>query len=159
MAVYFLDSSAVVKYYFQEQGHSWVQALHNPAQGHRLYISQVTLVEVVASICRKAYEQNIPVEKRDRTINNFRRDAQDIYRVRLVDDVLYIAAGNLCRSHRLRSYDAVQLACAITVREESLEVQPFGIEPSQFIFVSADHRLLDFARTEGLNIENPDHYS
>ena len=159
MAVYFLDSSAIVKHYFQEQGHNWIQALHNPAQGHRLYISQVALVEVVASTCRKAHEQNIPVETRDMTINNFRRDVQAIYRVRLVDDALYIMVGNLCRSHRLRSYDAVQLACALTVRKEVLEVQPFGIEPSQFIFVSADHRLLDIALAEGLSVENPNNYS
>ena len=123
MTIHFLDSSAVVKYYFQEQGHDWVEAIHDPTINHELYISEATLVEVVASICRKAREQDIPVEERNATIGDFRQDVENIYNVRLVDRALYIAAGNLCRSHRLRAYDAVQLACAIAVREEALAVQ------------------------------------
>ena len=62
MALYFLDSSAIVKRYFQEPGHEWIEMLHDPAQGHGLYIAQAALVEVVASICRKAREQNMPRE-------------------------------------------------------------------------------------------------
>lgn len=148
-----------MKRYFPEHGHNWVRVLHESAQRGELYISQAAVVEVVASICRKASEQTIPVEKRNTTINNFRLDAQDIYSVQRVDDALYIAAGNLCRSHRLRSYDAVQLACAIAVREETLEIQSSEYEPPEFIFVSADTGLLNFARAEGLNVENPNHYS
>ena len=64
MAMYFLDSSAIVKRYFQEPGHEWIETLHDPNQGHVLYIAQAALVEVVASICRKAREQDMPVEER-----------------------------------------------------------------------------------------------
>jgi len=40
MAVYFLDSSAIVKYYFQEHGHYWIEALHElDHRGDELYIS------------------------------------------------------------------------------------------------------------------------
>src|SRR6266516_2944180 len=124
MALYFLDSSAIVKRYFQEPGHEWIERLHDPAQGHGLYIAQAALVEVVASICRKAREQNMPLEERNTTIDDFRRDVQSIYNVWLVDNALYIAAGNLCRSHRLRAYDAFQLACAAAVRKDALVIQP-----------------------------------
>ncbi len=34
MAMYFLDSSAIVKRYFQEPGHDWIETLHDPNQGH-----------------------------------------------------------------------------------------------------------------------------
>lgn len=61
MALYFLDSSAIVKQHFQEPGHEWIEALHDPAQDHGLYIAQAALVEVVASICRKARELNMPL--------------------------------------------------------------------------------------------------
>jgi predicted nucleic acid-binding protein len=54
------DSSAIVKRYFQEPGHEWIEMLHDPAQGNGLYIAQAALVEVVASICRKAREKNMP---------------------------------------------------------------------------------------------------
>ncbi len=159
MAIYFLDSSAIVKRYFQEQGHDWIETLHDPAQGHELYIAQAALVEVVASVCRKAREQNMPLEERDTTIDDFRRDVQSIYSVWLVDNALYITAGNLCRSHRLRAYDAIQLACAIAVREDSLVNQPSETEPPDFMFVSADLGLLTIALAEGFSIENPNNNS
>jgi len=63
MALYFLDSSAILQRYIQEPGREWIETLHDPAQEHELYITQVTLVEVVASIFRKARKQNVPVEE------------------------------------------------------------------------------------------------
>ncbi len=40
MATYFLDTSAIIKRYFAEQGHAWVVSLYDPTQGHYLNISQ-----------------------------------------------------------------------------------------------------------------------
>ncbi len=53
MTTYFFDTSAIVKHYFPEQGHAWIVDLCAPEQGHNLYISQATLVEVVSAMCRK----------------------------------------------------------------------------------------------------------
>lgn len=159
MALYFLDSSAIVKRYFQEQGHEWIEALHDPNQGHVLYIAQVALVEVVASICRKAREQDIPLEERNSTIEDFRRDIRSSYSTWMVDNVLYTAAGDLCRIHRLRAYDAIQLACAIAVREDALKAQSPEAEPPDVVFTSADHGLLAVALAEGFSIENPNNYA
>ncbi len=159
MALYFLDSSAIVKRYFEEQGHDWIEALHDTNQGHVLYIAQVALVEVVASICRKAREQDMPLEERNATIDDFRRDVRSIYSEWLVDNTLYLAAGDLCRTHRLRAYDAIQLACAIAVREDASEVQSYEVESPNVIFVSADNGLLKTALAEGFNIENPNNYA
>ena len=159
MALYFLDSSAIMKRYFQEPGHEWIEMLHDPGQGHGFYIAQASLVEVVASICRKAREQNMPHEERDTIIDDFRRDVQNAYNVWVVDDSLYTAAGDLCRSHQLRAYDAIQLACALAVREDVLVAHPPDSEPPDYIFVSADLRLLTIARSEGFRSENPKNYS
>ncbi len=66
---------------------------------------------------------------------------------------LYTSAGDLCRSHRLRAYDAVQLTCALALREDTLVNQvPLPI------FICADMNLLNVASTEGLHIENPNNY-
>ena len=159
MALYFLDSSAIVKRYFQEPGHEWIETLHDPAQGHGLYIAQAALAEVIASICRKAREQNMSREERDSTIDDFRRDVQNTYSVWVVDNALYIAAGDLCRSHRLRAYDAVQLACAMAVREDVLVAQSPDTEQPDFLFVSADFGLLTIARAEGFSSENPNNFA
>jgi uncharacterized protein len=53
VAVYFLDSSAVVKRYAQEIGSAWVTALTDPQAGHRLYLARITAVEVVAAVARQ----------------------------------------------------------------------------------------------------------
>ena len=153
MATYFLDTSAIVKRYILEQGQAWILSLCDPAQGHDLYISQAALVEVVATICRRAREQSISLTERDRLINVFRQDSKESYNIWPVTTDLYTSAGDLCRSHRLRAYDAVQLACTLALREYALANQV--AEP---IFVCADSNLLRVAATEGLNIENPQSY-
>ncbi len=153
MGVYFLDTSAIVKRYVSEQGQSLLLDLCNPDHGHALYISQAALVEVIASFCRKAHEKSITPDKRDELINLFRQDTHEGYSVRLVNTKLYTAAGDLCRSHRLRAYDAVQLAGVLDLRDETRAQQ--APEP---IFVCADNNLLNIARTEGLDTENPNSY-
>ena len=155
MALYFLDSSAIVKRYFQEPGHEWVEQLHDPVQNHGLSIAQAALVEVVASICRKAREQQMPLEERNSTIDDFRRDVENTYNVWVVDTTLYTAAGDLCRSYRLRAYDAVQLACALAVHQDVLVTLPPDVEPPDFFFVSADNGLLAGAGAVGFRSENP----
>ena len=154
MATYFLDTSAIVKRYIPaEQGHTWMVALCDPTQDYQLYISQVALVEVVASICRKAREQSISTADRDRLIAKFRRDIQNDYDLWRVTTATYTSAGNLCRLHRLRAYDAIQLACALGLRDKALANQ--APPPA---FVCADLGLLDIATVEGLNVENPNNY-
>ena len=74
MALYVLDSSAIVKRYVFEPGRVWVVALCDPARGHDLHIAQAALVEVVATLCRKAREASITTAERDNLIADFRQD-------------------------------------------------------------------------------------
>lgn len=53
MAVYFFDSSALVKRYVQETGSAWVMATTAPQAGHALYIARITAVEVVSALTRR----------------------------------------------------------------------------------------------------------
>ena len=46
MALYFLDSSAIVKRYVSEAGHVWIASLCDPIQNHDIQIAQIALVEV-----------------------------------------------------------------------------------------------------------------
>ena len=153
MATYFLDTSAIIKRYIFEPGQAWILSLCNPAQGHDLYISQAALVEVVAAMCRRAREKSISIAERDRLITVFRQDSKQGYNIWPVTTDLYHAAGDLCRSHRLRAYDAVQLASVLALRQYTLANQ--APEP---IFVCADVGLLDIAGVEGLQSENPNTY-
>ena len=83
----------------------------------------------------------------------FRQDNKQGYNIWPVTTDLYNTAGDLCRSHRLRAYDAVQLACVLALRQYMLANQ--APEP---IFVCSAFGLLDIARVEELQAENPNNY-
>ncbi len=53
MAVYFFDSSALVKRYVQESGADWVLSVCNASVDANLYIARITGPEVVAAIARR----------------------------------------------------------------------------------------------------------
>lgn len=54
MAVYFVDSSALVKRYIGESGSAWVLSLFDPALNNDVLIAAITGVEIVAAITRRA---------------------------------------------------------------------------------------------------------
>lgn len=152
MAVYFLDTSALVKRQVTEVGHTWVKALCRPGIGHTIVISELAEVEVIASFCRMVREAppRLNPANRDRLITRFKQQIQRRYIVVPVDRAIITRAAALCRVHPLRAYDAIQLACAVTRRDDDLAAgQPAPI------FVCADMVLLGAAAAEGLAVENP----
>ncbi|HEX5549100.1 MAG TPA: type II toxin-antitoxin system VapC family toxin [Ktedonobacterales bacterium] len=150
MTLYFLDSSAIVKRYVSEAGHAWIVNLCDPAQSHDIQIAQIALVEVIAALCRKAREAAITTTERDGLITDFHSDTVTTYGVRAVTTQVYTRAGDLCRTYRLRAYDAVQLAAVLAFRDDAL-----AGGTSTPVFVCADADLLGYAVSEGLSIENP----
>ena len=154
MGIYYLDTSAVVKRYVIEQGQAWIINLCDPSCGHVIYISQVALVEVVAAICKKAREQRITITDRNNFISIFQQDCQNSYGIMPVTTAIYTSAAKLCLSHKLRAYDAVQLACALSLRDDTQKNNaPLPI------FTCADNDLLNFASIEGLSTVNLNLYA
>lgn len=129
-----------------------MQATCRPGRRNQLYIAEVALVEVVATFCRMVRETppRLDATRRNRIISQFRRHVEDQYFVVHTSPTVYTQAADLCRSHPLRAYDAVQLMCALTVRERAI-ADEFGPP----IFVCADTALLAVATAEGLSVENP----
>jgi len=152
MATYFLDTSALVKRHIAEPGHAWVQGICDPSAGHSIVISEVALVEVVASFSRMVRErpQRLDAATRDRLIAYFEALSQSEYIITLVNRAILTRAAGLCPRHPLRAYDAIQLACALTRRDDDVA----SGQPTP-IFVCADTTLLAVASAEGLAIENP----
>ncbi len=134
-------------------GHRWIGTLCDATQNHEIYIAQPALVEVVAALCRREREGSITHAERDALITLFREDSKESYNIWPVTTDLYTSAGDLCRSHRLRAYDAVQLACTLALREYTPTNQV-----SKLIFICADIGLLDIASAVGLQVENPNNY-
>ncbi|MEH2022679.1 type II toxin-antitoxin system VapC family toxin [Nostoc sp.] len=61
MAIYFIDSSALVKRYISETGSAWVLELFNPTLNNEVFIAAITSVEIIAAITRRSRGGNISI--------------------------------------------------------------------------------------------------
>ncbi|MEG4623641.1 type II toxin-antitoxin system VapC family toxin [Microcoleus sp. w1-18aA5] len=150
---YFLDTSALVKRYVPEKGSEWILSITDPATDNHLAISQITWVEVHSAFARRLRDRSLSAERFDLIVQKVREDFENEYRVIDVDQTLIETATELVMQHPLRAYDAVQLAAALRVQYILT-----SIPENQLIFVSADNRLLEIARSAGLAIDNPNNY-
>jgi predicted nucleic acid-binding protein len=150
VAVYFCDSSAIVKCYVQEQGSAWMVALLDAAAMHHLYLARITGVEVIAAVRRRARLGDIAAPDVAAALAQFRQDFAGLYRVIEITPALVTRAMSLAETYALRGYDAVQLAAAVEIhsRGESLGLPVLTL-------VSADEDLNVAAAAEGLAVENP----
>lgn len=150
MAVYFFDSSALVKRYAQETGSEWILALTEPAAGHSLYIARITAVEVVSALTRRQRGGSVSELDAATAMANFRYDFSHQYRVIEITSTVITRAMELAETHSLRGYDAVQLAAALIVQAMR---ETLGL--SALKLVSADRDLNRAATTEDLTVDNP----
>lgn len=150
MAVYYLDTSALVKRYVSEAGTAWVTALCAPAAGHTLNSARITCVELIAALFRRVQVASLTPADAQVAAARFRGDLRSQYELVEITESVIDTAMRLAETHALRGYDAVQLAAALelhTVRAS------FALPP--LTFVSADGRLNAVAMAEGLLVEDP----
>ena len=146
MASYFLDSSAIVKRYLTEVGSGWVRSITDPIAGNDIYLARITGVEVVSALVR----QNPPPPLLARNLSDFKNDFHSQFQLISVNSAVITRAMDLAEAHRLRGYDAAQLAAAV-------EWQRVGTSIGLLLltFVSADGHLNAAATREGLTVDNP----
>ncbi|HLG14854.1 MAG TPA: type II toxin-antitoxin system VapC family toxin [Blastocatellia bacterium] len=150
MAVYFFDSSAVVKRYVSETGTSWVLGVTDPVANNHIHIARVTGVEVVSAITRRTRGGSLSAADAATAIAGFRYDFATSYRVVDITTALIINAMRLAETHALRGYDSIQLAAALEVNVQALSV---GLRA--LTLVSSDTDLNAAAVREGLTTEDP----
>lgn len=152
----FLDSSAVIKLYVHETGSEWLHTTTNPPNGNtQVVLAEITLVEVAAALARRVRMSvnAISAHERDLYLDKFLHDCDTRYIMGAVDRLGINQAVMLTQKYKLRGYDAVQLAIALTTRSLLAEA---GFPP--LIFIAADNDLLAAARAEGLPVENPNQH-
>jgi uncharacterized protein len=150
MADYFLDTSALVKRHVTEPGSAWVKSLVRAKAGHTLYIARITEVEVTSAITRRQYSGDLSSAQAGAILGHFRRHVAQRYRVIELTPPLINQATVLARKHRLRAYDAVQLAVALEVRRLQ-QAASLG----DVVLVSGDRSLNAAATAEKLPVEDP----
>ena len=102
MAVYFFDSSALVKRYAQETGSDWVIETTEPEAGHTLYIARITAVEVISAITRRQRGGSLSETDVAIASSDFRHDLSHQYRVVEVTSTVLSQAMQLAEKHALR---------------------------------------------------------
>jgi uncharacterized protein len=150
MGAYYCDSSALVKRYANETGSLWVRSLTDPQAGNNIFIAHITGIEVVAAIARKTRMGDISEHDAAAAIRTFKSHFTTQYQIVLMTTVIVDRAMELAEKHRLRGYDATQLASALVVHAE---LATSGV--SQLVFISADANLNDVAQAENLSVQNP----
>lgn len=134
----YLDTSALVKLYVEEDGSSIVRSAVEEAE--TVATSIVAYVEARAAFARQQRERTIPLSDYRRLIRDFEADWRH-YLVIEATEPLVRQAAELAEAHRLRAYDAIHLASA-SVLKENLE--------DSVSFASWDSQLQAAARREGL---------
>src|SRR5262245_46551465 len=114
----FLDTSALAKHYHPEAGSAEIDRLWDDS-GHGLFVSRLTVLEIVSVFAGKVRAGAISAADLDALLRRFTADLTKTKRligVRLLV-AHYQEAERLLRQHgpvrRLRTLDAVQLAVAI----------------------------------------------
>jgi len=153
MAVYYLDTSALVKRYAQERGTAWILSLTDMTAENDLYTVRVTGPEMIAALFRKARTGEISPAEAKRSAEHFRADWRRQYQIVEVTAPVADKAMELAQRHSLRAYDAVHLASAVALQQmrEAMEL------PS-LIFVSADAPQREAAAVEGFPVEDPNEH-
>jgi predicted nucleic acid-binding protein len=154
MSYFYFDSSALVKRYLTETGSNRVLALANQSAGHTLIIAGITRVEVAAAFAaRHRVSGGISRRECNDALGLLLQHCNSEYHLAPLTPTIISRAVDLTQNHRLRGYDAVQLATALSTNEALLAAGLSGLT-----FVAADNDLLAAAQAEGLPTENPNDY-
>ena len=150
MAVYFFDSSSIVKRYVAEIGSAWIRGLTDPASGNAAYVAALGGVETISAVTRRLRRGEMSPADAATAIADFRRHYAGAYFLMRASPIVIAQAMDLVETHGLRAYDAVQLATALQVQAKCLLDGTPG--PT---FVSADNNLNAAATAEGLAVDDP----
>lgn len=146
MAAYFVDSSALVKRYVQEDGTTWVRGLTHYRTGNQIFLARITIVEVTSAIARRHGGRTIRAAQASSFLSRVRKHVAGRYTILEITPGLLADATTLANGHEPRAYDAVHLAAALELNR---------ISQGGIVLVSADKDLNAAAAAEGPAVDNP----
>lgn len=151
MTDYYVDASALVKRYADEPGSTWIRQITDSRAQGTILLVEITLAEVASALAAKHRAPGgITRQQRDRALSRFLQDCDEHFVLLPVDRPVIDHAVDLTQDHRLRGYDAVQLATALVTNET---LKSHNLSP--LVFVAGDDDLLTDAKAQNLLIDNP----
>lgn len=140
----YLDTSALVKRYYEEPGTKVVGQLFRDAP--LIFTSKIAYAETISAFMRKKRESELSSNDYQKVLKDFKRDWEHLYIVIELSDAVVKGTEILIESYWLRGFDAIHLASAQIAQKE------IGID---FAFCCADNSLLDAAKKEGFEGIDP----
>ena len=142
MALYYIDTSALVKRYHVEHGIARIDQLFaDPTSG--FVTANITLSEITSALDRKHQEGALTFEELSATLSVISQDFLAEFWLIELDRTHVQVSQSLIVRHHLRTLDSFHLAVLLSMREA---------DP---ILVSADQRLVEAARNEQMAVLNP----
>lgn len=162
--IIYLDSSAVVKLYVTEEHHDYTEALVRRvgwANVGIVAVSAIVYPEVSAALAAMTRAGRITPEHHESAMDKLRHDLSRLYLVRPVTGAVIERAVALPAAvlgtpgkHKLKGYDAVQLATALELRDEAARRAGRG-EPEEVLVLTFDRDLHDAAVAEDIAHSHP----
>lgn len=137
--ILYLDTSALVKLFFQEAGSKLVVDLVDKADS--VITSQVAYAESCSALARRKRDKRLSDDEFE-TAKKHLDEMWPQMDTALVDE---IKAGELAIKHVIRGFDAIHLAAA-------LELRRAAHKPIEVTFCSFDERQNEAARAEDLTV-------
>lgn len=141
----FFDTSALIKYFHEEEGTFEVTALIN-SNDNEIWISELARVEFLSALFRRARNREITDEQLAEAISGF-DDESASFNCEPFGHATVKEAESILKqygiSHGLRTLDAMQLSAFSLIAEKD------------WYLVSADDNLCSAVKAQGLNTINP----
>ena len=148
MAVLFLDTSALVKLYVDEDGTRRMCELAHPDAGHQLAILSLARIEFRSAIRRRTRQGDLDPVAADAIVQQLEEHLNSLLLVVPLSDAVLDQAAVVVDQYALRAYDAIQLAGGL-----NLAARVGDDEDLQF--VTADHQQAEAAERAGLGMIIP----
>lgn len=146
MALYYLETSALVKLYVLEPGTDRLLRLTKLPES-RLAVLAISFVETRSAIRRRERAKDLDSKSAALILDRLQQHAETRFLRQPVTDAVLDIALEMIDRYALRAYDAIQLAGCLALKTT------VGTEP--LTFVCSDQELLAAARSELFAVLDP----
>jgi predicted nucleic acid-binding protein len=144
LALYYLETSALVKLYVREPGTATMLQLVSQPAGDRFAVLALAQVEVQSAVRRRQRAGDVPAPVADRLLDVFQQHLETIFVRQHATEIVIESACSLVDKYGLTALDAVHLAAYLSLAT--------SVGPAPIPFVSADQQLLRAAQALGAPI-------
>jgi len=147
---YYLDTSALIKRYHNEDGTDVMNALMEAiiSEKARGVISSFVMPETISALNRKRNAGLVAKKVFKELLTVFYEELKHL-KIISVDDRRIVKSIPYILKYNLNSADALHLVCALSEKD--------SIDPAeQYFFICCDERLIKAATKEGVDVINPE---